>query len=68
MEEAEIPVMIYYPVSLHLQEAFENLGYKKGDLPIAEKLNEAVISLPMHTELTETQMNFIGENLLKVIR
>ncbi|MCL1850850.1 MAG: DegT/DnrJ/EryC1/StrS family aminotransferase [Bacteroidetes bacterium] len=64
MKEAEIPVMVYYPVPLHLQEAFGYLGYNTGDFPITEKLSECVISLPMHTELTEEQQMFIGRNLI----
>jgi len=68
MKEAEIPVMVYYPIPLHLQKAFEYLGYKKGDFPIAEKLCECVISLPMHTELTEEQQRFIGENLIEGLK
>lgn len=65
MKEAEIPVMVYYPIPLHLQEAFQYLGYQKGDFPIAEKLCECVISLPMHTELTEEQQKLIGEYLIE---
>jgi len=64
MKEAAIPVMIYYPIPLHLQKAFRYLGYHKGDFPIAENLCECVISLPMHTELTEEQQKYIGEKLL----
>jgi dTDP-4-amino-4,6-dideoxygalactose transaminase len=67
MKEANIPVMVYYPIPLHLQEAFGNLGYKNGDFPVAEKLSNCVISLPMHTELTEEQMRYIGVTLLKTI-
>jgi dTDP-4-amino-4,6-dideoxygalactose transaminase len=67
MKEAEIPVMVYYPIPLHLQEAFQYLGYKQGDFPISENLSECVISLPMHTELTEEQQSHIGETLLKVV-
>ena len=65
MKESEIPVMVYYPVPLHLQKAFENLGYKKGDFSVAEKLSDCVISLPMHTELTEEQQKKICVNLRK---
>jgi UDP-2-acetamido-2-deoxy-ribo-hexuluronate aminotransferase len=54
-----IPAMIYYPVPLHLQKAFENAGFNKGDFPVTEKLCEEVISLPMHTELDEEQLGFI---------
>ena len=62
---AEIPVMVYYPIPLHLQEAFRYLGYKKGDFSVAEKLCECVISLPMHTELTEEQQRLIGEKVIE---
>jgi dTDP-4-amino-4,6-dideoxygalactose transaminase len=67
MKEAEIPIMVYYPIPIHLQKAFEYSGYKKGDFPVAEKLCEMVISLPMHTELTEEQQRYIGGKLLEVM-
>lgn len=59
LDEAEIPNKIYYPVPLHLQKAYNLLGYKKGDLPVSEKLCESVLSLPMHTELDDNQIDFI---------
>jgi len=54
-----IPSMIYYPLSLHLQEAYHYLGYKKGDFPVSEELSQQVLSLPMHTELTDEQLTYI---------
>jgi dTDP-4-amino-4,6-dideoxygalactose transaminase len=54
-----IPSMIYYPLPLHLQEAYHYLGYQKGDFPVSEQLSEQVLSLPMHTELTGEQLMFI---------
>lgn len=54
-----IPSMVYYPVPLHLQEAFRSDRYKKGDFPICEGLCQRVISLPIHTEMTETELSFI---------
>jgi dTDP-4-amino-4,6-dideoxygalactose transaminase/acetyltransferase-like isoleucine patch superfamily enzyme len=48
-----IPTMIYYPKPLHLQKVYEPLGYRKGDLPVAEKLAETVFSLPMHGYITD---------------
>ena len=54
-----IPSMIYYPVPLHLQEAYEYLGHKEGDFPVTELLCKSVISLPMHTELDEEQLAYI---------
>lgn len=65
MKEAEIPVMIYYPIPLHLQKAFAFLNGSKGDFPVAESLCESVISLPMHTELDEEQMEYITSHLKK---
>lgn len=59
LSEKGIPSMVYYPGAIHLQEAYKFLGYKKGDFPHAEKLGETVLSLPMHTELTEEQLKYI---------
>lgn len=58
-----IPSMIYYPRVLHLQEAYRFLGYKKGDFPVSEELTETVLSLPMHTELTEEQLTYIVKSI-----
>ena len=63
LKKEKIPHGIYYPVPLHLQKAYSNYGYKKGDFPITEKLCEQVISLPMHTELDEEIQNFICKKL-----
>lgn len=59
LNSKNIPCMVYYPVPLHLQEAYQYLGYQKGDFPVAEELSEQVLSLPMHTELTEGEQKFI---------
>jgi dTDP-4-amino-4,6-dideoxygalactose transaminase len=56
-----IPHAIHYPVPLHLQRAFAVTGNKKGDFPLAEKAAEEVISLPMHTQLTEEHMIFVTD-------
>ena len=62
-----IPAMIYYPVPLHLQKAYQDPRYQAGDFPIAEKLCECVLSLPMHTELSEEQLEYITKNVLEFI-
>jgi len=59
LKEKGIPAMVYYPMPLHLQEAYHYLGYLKGDFPVAEELSEQVLSLPMHTELTDEELNYI---------
>lgn len=58
-----IPSMVYYPGVIHLQEAYQFLGYKKGDFPVGEQLTETVLSLPMHTELNEEQLEYIVQSV-----
>ena len=60
-----IPAMVYYPVPLHLQKAYQNPRYKTGDFPAAEELSECVLSLPMHTELSTEQLEYISGNVLE---
>ena len=67
LETKEIPAMVYYPVPLHLQKAYQSDRYKQGDFPVAEQLSECVISLPMHTELSEDQLNFICNQVLTFV-
>ncbi|HEX7584529.1 MAG TPA: DegT/DnrJ/EryC1/StrS family aminotransferase [Prolixibacteraceae bacterium] len=65
LKENGIPSMVYYPLPLHLQEAYRYLGYKQGDFPVAEELTQQVLSLPMHTELTSDQLNYIVSAIRK---
>ena len=60
LREKGIPHGIYYPVPLHLQKAFAMSGGKKGDFPVTERATEEVISLPIHTELTDEHLKFIA--------
>jgi len=59
LQGKDIPSMIYYPHPLHIQEAYQFLGYRAGDFPVSEKLSQQVLSLPMHTELDDEQLNYI---------
>ncbi len=59
LEENGVPAMIYYPVPLHLQKAYEGYGIRKGDLHITEQLMDEVLSLPMSTELDNEQLTHI---------
>ena len=54
-----VPSMVYYPVAVHMQSAYQDERYPEGNFPVSEALCESVISLPMHTELTEEQLELI---------
>ena len=63
LKENGIPAMVYYPVPAHLQKMFSSIDVSKGDLSHTEWLTTRVISLPMHTELTEKQQLFIVNHI-----
>jgi len=65
--EQGVPAMVYYPVPLHLQKAYRDPRYNAGDFPVTEALCEQVISLPMHTELTDEQLNHISSNVIEYL-
>lgn len=61
--EKGIATGLYYPVPLHLQKAFGDLGYRKGDLPVGEYLSERTFALPMFPEMTEEEQDYIIESV-----
>lgn len=67
LAERGVPTMVYYPIPLHLQKAYEPLGYHAGDFPVAERLAASVMSLPMHTELDEVQLKYISDALTEAV-
>ena len=64
LEDKKVPAMVYYPIALHLQQAFKTPEYGAGDFPVSEMLCSQVISLPIHTEMTREQLSFITGALL----
>lgn len=59
LQEKGVPSMIYYPLPLHLQKAYEYVGHTEGAFPEAEKLSKSVLSLPVHTEINTEQLDYI---------
>lgn len=68
LEKNKIPSMIYYPAPLHLQPAYLDLGYRKGDFPVTESICDMVLSLPMHTELDEEQLTYITAKVIEFLK
>ena len=67
LSEQNIPSMIYYPVPGHRQKMFEHFNTSALDLPVTDWLTKRVISLPMHTELDEEQLNYISDKVLEFV-
>ena len=59
LTQAGIPTEIYYPLCLHLQKAFSFLGYRAGQMPVAEKASQEVLSVPVFPELTDEQQDTV---------
>jgi dTDP-4-amino-4,6-dideoxygalactose transaminase len=57
MAEREVHTAIYYPIPLHLQPMYRDLGYRSGDFPEAERAAKEVLCLPMYPELTDAQVD-----------
>ncbi len=68
LAEQGIGCAIYYPLPLHLQECFSELGGKKGDCPVAEELSGKVISIPIYPELSTAQMDYVTEAIRNFYR
>lgn len=67
LNEKGIPCGIYYPIPLHKQKAYADLRYDESDFPVTNQLVKEVISLPMHTELDNEQIEYITSTIIKYI-
>ena len=65
LDEAGIGTGIHYPVALHLTKAYEGLGFRAGDFPVAERAVSQVLSLPLFPDLTSRQQDRVVAAVLK---
>ena len=56
---------VHYPIPVHFQPAYQDIGYKKGNFPISEKHSREILSLPMYPELKKQQVEYICETINK---
>jgi len=68
LTENGVSNQIYYPISLHLQKAYKHLGYKKGELPITEKMQDRVLSLPMFPHLKDNEISYIADKIREALK
>jgi dTDP-4-amino-4,6-dideoxygalactose transaminase len=61
LNDAGVATGIHYPTPIHLQPAFQDLGYQRGDFPITEAYADQILSLPMFPELQEDQITYVAE-------
>jgi dTDP-4-amino-4,6-dideoxygalactose transaminase len=59
---------LHYPLPLHMQKAYEHLGYKEGDFPITERVAKRLLSLPMYPELTRAQIRYVTDSILEFMK
>lgn len=64
LQEKNIETKIHYPIQIHLQPAAKELGYKAGDFPVAEKLANQMLSLPVYSELKDSELNYVVDTIV----
>jgi UDP-2-acetamido-2-deoxy-ribo-hexuluronate aminotransferase len=61
------PSVVYYPIPMHLQKAIANLGFKKGDFPIAEKVSREILALPIYPEIPDEEVFEISQIIIRCL-
>ncbi|MGB0451824.1 MAG: DegT/DnrJ/EryC1/StrS family aminotransferase, partial [Flavobacteriaceae bacterium] len=67
LNQAGIPCGVYYPIPLHAQKAYTDERYQEADFSVTNALVQSVISLPMHTELEQDQIDFITQTVIDFV-
>ncbi len=68
LQPSGVSAFVYYPNPLHLQKAYDDLGYKKGDMPVSEKIGERMLSIPIHPFLSDSDRNAVAQALQEVLQ
>jgi dTDP-4-amino-4,6-dideoxygalactose transaminase len=63
LSENGISTGLHYPVPLHLQKCFSNLGYRKGDFPVTEKLADECLSLPLFPHMKDDEIEYVCDKI-----
>jgi dTDP-4-amino-4,6-dideoxygalactose transaminase len=63
LADAKIDTGIHYPIPLHLQKAYENFGFKRGDFPVTEKVASEILSLPMYPQLQASAQSRVVQKI-----
>ena len=63
LRENGVGTAVFYPLPLHLQKCFASLGYRPGDLPVAEKASKEVLALPIYAELRTDEQDYVVDKI-----
>jgi dTDP-4-amino-4,6-dideoxygalactose transaminase len=63
LKEKGIKTLVHYPIPIHLQKAYRELGYRRGALPLTEKCSREILSLPFFSEMRQTEMEKVAEGI-----
>ena len=67
LQDKGINTIIYYPIPIHLQPAYNSLGYKEGSFPVTERLCNEVLSLPIFPEITIEQQDYVVDAIRQLL-
>jgi dTDP-4-amino-4,6-dideoxygalactose transaminase len=68
LKDKGVGTEIYYPVPMHLQNCYKELGHKKGSFPVSEQAAEEVLSLPIYAELSDSQLTYVVDAIAEFYR